>query len=545
MKRAALLISFLVVAMLLFPAASGAEQVGSIDKPGSQVGWLTIISSPSGAPVYIDGTVVGITPINSRELKSGSHTIKITLTGYEPYTATKEVQAGAQSGIDATLKQVPVTTVPTTIPTTHATAVPTPTKPVGSDKGWIRVNCNVNGAVVTFDTSSVGCSITNGYCDTEVVTTGTPYKTFTVKKSGYQTYTGQVTSWPANGQTVNLYATLNPIPSPSYGSIQVTSQPAGAIAILDGGTRQRTPTTFSSVRAGTSHTIQITMSGYQSYGTSVYVNAGQTATVDAYLTPNPQQTGSLNINSQPEGADIYVDGRFVAETPHLVTNLAPGSHTVRLHKAGYDEYATTVTVNAGQQTPLTVTFTPQKPTLGSIEVGSTPGGSSVYLDGKYMGQTPAGGSLDLTSVREGSHTILIRHTDYQDYTQTVYVKGGSVVTVNPHLTPNAPSPVPDTTGQIVVSSTPTGAEVLLDNTFQGITPVTLSDIPAGSHVVTVKQTGYTDASQTVTVTGGQSTTVTLGLVAVPPTTKSPVTGIPAVAACAIIGAVLALGRRKD
>lgn len=82
MKRAALLISFLVVAMLLFPAASGgAEQVGSIDKPGSQVGWLTIISSPSGAPVYIDGTVVGITPINSRELKSGSHTIKITLTG--------------------------------------------------------------------------------------------------------------------------------------------------------------------------------------------------------------------------------------------------------------------------------------------------------------------------------------------------------------------------------------------------------------------------------------------------------------------------------
>ncbi|WP_172673890.1 PEGA domain-containing protein [Methanogenium cariaci] len=183
---------------------------------------------------------------------------------------------------------------------------------------WIRVNCNVNGAVVTFDTSSVGCSITNGYCDTEVVTTGTPYKTFTVKKSGYQTYTGQVTSWPANGQTVNLYATLNPIPSPSYGSIQVTSQPAGAIAILDGGTRQRTPTTFSSVRAGTSHTIQITMSGYQSYGTSVYVNAGQTATVDAYLTPNPpQQTGSLNINSQPEGRISMWTGDLWRKPPRI------------------------------------------------------------------------------------------------------------------------------------------------------------------------------------------------------------------------------------
>ncbi|WP_165074851.1 PEGA domain-containing protein [Methanogenium sp. MK-MG] len=643
MKYAALLISLLVVAMLVIPAsAAGAEPVvtnetitheatvkpttvpttvatthpvtavPTTEAPGSQVGWLTIISSPSGAAVFIDGKVAGITPISGRELGAGTHTIEITMTGYERYTATKDLRAGEQSAIDATLKPVPVTAVPTAIPTTHVTMVPTAiptthvttvptvvptthvtmvptaiptthvtmvptvvptthvtmvptaiptthvtmvptaiptthvtTAPVGSDRGWIRVNCNVNGAVVTFDASSTGCSIAQGFCDTGVVTTGTPYRTFTVRKSGYRTFTGPVTSWPANGKTVNLYATLKPIPTPSYGNIRVISKPAGAIATIDGGTWQRTPATFSSVRAGTSHNVHITMSGYQSYGTSTYVTAGQTVTVNAYLTPNPQQTGSLNINTVPEGGDIYLDGRFMAETPHLITNLVPGSHTLRLHKAGYDEYLQTVTVNAGQQTPVTVTFTPQHPSMGSIEVGSTPGGSSVYLDGKYMGQTPAGGSLDLTSVREGSHTILIRHTDYQDYTQTVYVKGGTVVTVNTQLTPNAPSPVPDTTGQIVVSSTPSGAEVLLDNTFKGITPVTLSDIPAGTHVVTVKQTGYTDASQTVTVTGGQSTTVILGLVAVPPTTKSPVTGIPAVAAFAIAGVILAIGRRRE
>ena len=125
------------------------------------------------------------------------------------------------------------------------------------------------------------------------------------------------------------------------------------------------------------------------------------------------------------------------------------------------------------------------------------------------------------------------------------MKGGNVVTVNAQLTPNAPSPTPDTTGQIVVSSTPTGAEVFLDNAFRGITPVTLSDIPAGSHVVTVKQTGYTDSTQTVTVTGGESAPVIVGLVAVPPTTESPLTVISVVGAFVILGAVLACVRRED
>ncbi|WAI01870.1 PEGA domain-containing protein [Methanogenium organophilum] len=535
-----------------------ATTVPTTEKPGPQVGWLTILSSPSGAEVSIDGKAAGVTPINSRELGSGSHTIEITMTGYERYTAEKDLRVGEQASLDATLKLIPVTAEPTAVPTTQATAVPTPVPttqatavptptapPVGSEKGWIRVNCNVNGAVVTFDASSTEYTVVDGYCYAEVGTTSTPYKTFTVRKSGYQTVTGPVTSWPGNGETVNLYATLNRNPTPTYGTVTVTSRPTGAIVTIDGGSPQKTPATFSSVRAGTSHDVRITMSGYQVYDTSVYVNAGQTAPVNADLTRNPQQTGSLNINTVPSGADIYVDGHFLAESPFVVTNLAPGSHTVRLHKAGYDEYLRTVTVNAGQQTPITVTFTQQHSSLGSIEVGSTPGGSSVFLDGKYMGQTPVNSYFDLTSVLQGSHTIRITHPDYQDYSQAVYVKGGGVMTVNAQLTPNGPSPTPDTTGQLIVSSTPAGAEVYLDNVFRGITPVTLSDIPAGSHTVTVKQTGYTDASKTVTVTGGESTPVVVGLDAVPPTTQGPAPVLPVVAAFAIVGAVLVCGRRKD
>lgn len=525
------------------------KEVTTPEPPAPQVGWLTILSTPSGAEVSVDGSPAGVTPVTGRELGAGTHAIRITMAGYEPYQTDKELRAGEQAAVDATLNPVLVTTVPTTRATTRITEVPTssPLTPcLGCDKGWIRVNCNVNGATVSFDDLSQGCTITGGSCDTEVGTTSTPFRTFTVQKPGYRIFTGAVTSWPAQGETVNLYATLNPEPAPSYGTIQVLSHPSGAIVTLDGDSWQYTPATFTSVGAGTSHYIQISMSGYQQYGTSAYVTAGQTATVNANLIPDTPypHTGSLNIITSPGGADIYVDGNYIAESPFVVTNLAPGSHALRLHKAGYDEYFSLVTIVSGRQTPLSYTFTSQQMTVGSIEVASTPAGSSLSLDGNYMGQIVQGSYFDLTSIPSGYHTLLIRLTDYHDYTQTVYVKGGQVATVNARLTPNGPSPTPDTTGEILVVSSPAGAELLLDNTFRGITPVTLADIPAGPHVVIARQAGYTDVQETVTVKGGQSTPVALTLTEIPVTTRTPLTVVPVLGAVALTGAILTLDRRK-
>jgi hypothetical protein len=520
------------------------------EPPGPQVGWLTILSTPSGAEVSIDGMAAGVTPVSGRELGAGTHAIRITMAGFEPFQTQKTIGAGEQAAVDADLKAVPVTIVPTTAMTRPLTVLPTasPVSPcLGCDKGWIRVNANVDGATVYFDDLSPGCTIVGGSCDTEVGTTNTPFRTFTVQKPGYQVFNGPVTAWPSKGATVNLYATLNPIPpAPSYGNIQVNSQPSGAVVTLDGGSRQYTPATFSSVTAGTSHAIQITMSGYQPYGTTAYVAAGQTSVLNAYLVPYPPQpqTGSLSIVTVPKGADIYIDGNYFAESPYVITGLATGSHLVRLHKSGYNEYLATVTITAGRQTPVSVALAPQQATVGSIEVASTPAGSSVYLDGNYMGQTPSGSYFDLTSVLQGTHTILVRHTDFQDFTQTFFVSGGSSVTIDARLTPVTPSPEPDTTGQIIVVSTPAGAELFLDNTFRGISPATLSDIPAGAHVVMARQAGYTDASQAVTVIGGQSVPVALGLTALPVTTKTPLTVIPALGALAAIGMFLSCSRRR-
>ncbi len=505
------------------------------EAPGPQVGWITIASTPSGASVAMDGSSRGVTPLAGIEVGAGSHSFRITMSGYEPYESSVRVSAGEQAAVDATLN--PVTT-PT--PTKQPTAAP---QPIGGDKGWITVHCNVNGATASFDDLSSGCTITNGYCTREVTVTGTPFKTYTIQKPGYYAYTGTVSPWPGKGETIDLYATLNPIPTPTYGSIRVTSSPSNAIAYLDGLSWQYTPCTFTALSAGTNHNIQISLGGYQTYTTTVTVPSDATAYVNANLVPVSPQSGSLNVVTTPHGADIYIDGRYMAQSPSVVPGLAPGSHSVRLHKAGYNEYVSTFTIFAGQQTPLTVALSPQSGSVGSIEVASTPVGSALYLDSNYMGLTPANDYFDLTSLTPGYHTILLRHSDYQDYTQSIYVSAGGVATVNAKLTPIVPGPTPDATGQIVIASSPPGAEVLLDNVYKGVTPVTLTDIASGSHMLTLRLAGYQDSVQTVAVTGGGSTPVAITLAEVKPAaTKSPVTVVPAIGAILVLGAVLVLRR---
>jgi len=506
---------------------------------GPKVGWITIASTPSGATVALDGKTVGITPVAGREVGAGiSHTIRITKDGYEPYETDVTVASGEEHAVDATLAAIPT-------PTKTATPTPTPTaSPIGGGKGWFRINANVDGAQVTLGSES--CTVSGGSCSVMVGTTATPVRTFTVQKSGYTGYTGQITTWPREGETIDLYATLNP--AASTGTLEVSSTPSGAIAMLDGGSWQYTPAEFTAVPAGTNHYVQISMSGYETYATTVYVSAGETAYASAELVPvRPQpSTGSLGVTTAPAGADIYVDGRYRAASPSVITNLAPGTHTLRMHKAGYDEYLRTFTITAGQSTAIDYAFVPQSSSFGSMEVASTPSGAALFLDGNYMGLTPAGDYFDITSLVPGTHTVTLRMTDYQDYTRTAYIQGGSVETIDAQLVPVSPGPAPDTTGQITIVSTPPGAGLYLDNVFRGITPLTLSDIPEGPHTVTAKLGGYADTTQTVTVTGGQTTPVALGLAGAAATTagRSPLTVLPVLLGLILVGGIVGSRMRQ-
>ena len=59
-------------------------------------------------------------------------------------------------------------------------------------------------------------------------------------------------------------------------------------------------------------------------------------------------SGAVKVTSQPEGAEIWVDGAFVGNAPAQL-KLAPGKHRVRVGKEGYKNWEKEITVTAGSE----------------------------------------------------------------------------------------------------------------------------------------------------------------------------------------------------
>jgi PEGA domain len=81
---------------------------------------------------------------------------------------------------------------------------------------------------------------------------------------------------------------------------------------------------------------------------------------------DPQSfVGSISINSRPEGAVVFLNGRRVGTTPLLMPELPVGSRAVRLTMSGYDTWSQAVQVVADRRTTVSATLVEARPTTVS------------------------------------------------------------------------------------------------------------------------------------------------------------------------------------
>ena len=74
----------------------------------------------------------------------------------------------------------------------------------------------------------------------------------------------------------------------------------------------------------------------------------------------------------------------------------------------------------------------------------------------------------------------------------------SVVKIDHMIGEPTPTPTPSY-GSITITSSPSGANIYIDNVYKGLTPAVFGSIPNGNHVVLLKQEGYRDFTKSVTV----------------------------------------------
>ena len=414
----------------------------------------------------------------------GSHTIKLTLAGYQDWTGSAQVTGGSTTNVHATLSQA---------------------------TGSIKVTSSPSGAKIYVDTY-LGWS-SKGKTPNTITSVSPGHYTIKLTLAGYQDWTGsaQVTG----GSTTNVHATL----SQATGSISVTSTPSGAGISLDGvPVNQITPYTIPNAEPG-HHTLKLTLAGYQDWTETVSVTAGKTVKVSATLT---SISGSATITSTPSGAAIYVKTHsgdsYIGKTPHTDTAVPPGDYTITLTLEDYLDCTKEVQVKGGETAYVHATLT-LTPATGSISVSSTPSGATIYVE-PYIG-TKGKTPNTITPVSPGDYTITLSLAGYQDWRKEVQVKGGETAYVHATLD--------QAIGSIRVSSTPSGAGISLDGVpINEITPYAIQNVDPGSHTIKLTLEGYQDWKETVSVTAGK--TVEIDATLTPISGSATVTSTPSGAA---------------
>ena len=83
------------------PASEPAGPEPAATGPGS----LQIVSRPSGAEVFLDGRIVGRTPLVISQVPSGGHDVRLQLTGFRRWATAVQVRPGTRARVAASLEQ--------------------------------------------------------------------------------------------------------------------------------------------------------------------------------------------------------------------------------------------------------------------------------------------------------------------------------------------------------------------------------------------------------------------------------------------------------
>ena len=184
--------------------------------------------------------------------------------------------------------------------------------------------------------------------------------------SGPTPTTPIINSFLANPTSITVGDNSNLSWSVTDATTVVINQSIGSVA--------STGTTAVSPATSTTYTLTATNAAGS-------VTASVTVTVGAAF-------GSIDINSNPDGAKVYLDGVDTGQvTPIILTNIDAGSHIVKIDKYHYKVWEdTAVTVNANQTTyrnpPLTYAAT-QYITLQPGAAGIDTGVESIFPTNNY------------------------------------------------------------------------------------------------------------------------------------------------------------------
>jgi hypothetical protein len=269
------------------------------------------------------------------------------------------------------------------------------------------------------------------------------------------------------------------------GRLTIETRPGNLEVLVDGERRGTSPLTLPlspgshtvTIRNGREErVVPLTMAAGAEFSQYIELQAAETALASG---------GALSVVTDPPGARVFVDGRPRGTSPVTVEHLEAAEHKVTV--AG-DTGAIERTVVVAPGATSSVVFSLRKipgPVGGWLAV-TAPFDVEVIEDGDVIGTTGASRIM----LAAGRHEIVLanRSLAYRE-SRAIDVTAGGTTTIRVEA-PVVP---------VSVNARP-WAEVILDGTSMGQTPIANVAVSVGPHEVVFRHPQFTERRQTVLVT---------------------------------------------
>ena len=153
------------------------------------------------------------------------------------------------------------------------------------------------------------------------------------------------------------------------------------------------------------HLIEVKKNGYRSQQKTIQLSQQQK--LDVAFGELVSILGNLSVNYKPFGADVYVDGKKLGQSPRVFNGLLIGNHQVEVRKEGYTTDNKTVMISEGQTANITGTLSSQTSELANNSVNTS---SSSVSSGSNVISIPLRNGITIEMVKVEAGTFMMGAT---------------------------------------------------------------------------------------------------------------------------------------
>lgn len=199
-----------------------------------------------------------------------------------------------------------------------------------------------------------------------------------------------------------------------------------------------------------------------------------------------QAFGYLTVNGDVDskGADVFIDNIKIGQIPINQFPVKSGRHSILITQKLYKPYNENFTITDGASVKITPAFSPN---YAIVNLYTTDKEAQIYDNGRLLGVEKWNGKLE-----KGEHIIEVKKKNHITTKRNIVVQNERRESY--HL--ESPKPI---YGILEVSSSPLGAEVLMDGKVIGKTPLVNRNVLIGQHSIELRLQGHKKAAKGVTI----------------------------------------------